>query len=389
MSIATQLQRIKDAKEALKVAINAKGGTLTDETLDAYAEAVTLLPSGGGGGSSDGYVAVEVDGVLKAQKLAFDGTTASPDGSAEEIGSVGIFNTGKDEPAYKGMGGGAFYKCASVDSTTKTWTGYEAIVNGDTGVWSFSETLTEDLPYNKLIPQVGKVYDEECTFMVSGFDSGSLIPEEGLVFYAPLSQDYKDTVNGLEPTQTTGGFTEYNGKTCLKGPTEDESGAGIIWNNTVIANFISGSAPFSVFLCAAWSPTLAGGWKTLFCLGDYQPEDPRVLIVGQDASFEFKAGNISYYSESGDIPSCESSSSWGSFCFTRDVDGNVNVYYSGASIMTGTDNTGTVSGTKLSLLSDTTNSNAAHNAYISDCCIYNRALTTEEVLSMHNNLMPQ
>lgn len=148
---------------------------------------------GGGGGSSDGYVVVEVDGVLKAQKLAFDGTMASPDGSAEEIGSVGIFNTGMEEPAYKGMGGGSFYKCASVD--VATWSGYEALIDGDTGVWSFSETVTTGLTYNKITPQVGKVYNEECTFMVSGFDDG--IPKNNLVFYMPLVSDATS-----EPTST-------------------------------------------------------------------------------------------------------------------------------------------------------------------------------------------
>ena len=33
-----------------------------------------------GSGISDGYVVIEEAGVLKAQKLSFDGTTATPDG---------------------------------------------------------------------------------------------------------------------------------------------------------------------------------------------------------------------------------------------------------------------------------------------------------------------
>ena len=46
MSIASEIERISAAKAALKTAINAKGGTLTDELLGAYASAVTGLPSG-------------------------------------------------------------------------------------------------------------------------------------------------------------------------------------------------------------------------------------------------------------------------------------------------------------------------------------------------------
>jgi hypothetical protein len=48
MSIASELERIKSAKAAIKDAVNAKGGTLTDELIDKYAEAITALPSGGG-----------------------------------------------------------------------------------------------------------------------------------------------------------------------------------------------------------------------------------------------------------------------------------------------------------------------------------------------------
>ena len=43
MSISTELTRIKNAKSALKTAINAKGGTLTNEKLEAYAAAVGAL----------------------------------------------------------------------------------------------------------------------------------------------------------------------------------------------------------------------------------------------------------------------------------------------------------------------------------------------------------
>ena len=46
MSIANEIIRIRAAKEAIKSAINTKGGTLTDELLDQYAGAIAALPSG-------------------------------------------------------------------------------------------------------------------------------------------------------------------------------------------------------------------------------------------------------------------------------------------------------------------------------------------------------
>ena len=52
MSIATEITRLQNAKAALKTAINAKGGTIVNETLDAYAGFVDILEIGGGGGGT-------------------------------------------------------------------------------------------------------------------------------------------------------------------------------------------------------------------------------------------------------------------------------------------------------------------------------------------------
>ena len=40
MSIATEIARLQQAKADLKASINAKGGNITNETLDQYASAV-------------------------------------------------------------------------------------------------------------------------------------------------------------------------------------------------------------------------------------------------------------------------------------------------------------------------------------------------------------
>jgi hypothetical protein len=45
MSIATEIARLQQAKADLKASINAKGGTITDETIDEYASKVSALPS--------------------------------------------------------------------------------------------------------------------------------------------------------------------------------------------------------------------------------------------------------------------------------------------------------------------------------------------------------
>jgi hypothetical protein len=45
MSIASEITRLQQAKADLKASINAKGGTITNETIDEYASKVSALPS--------------------------------------------------------------------------------------------------------------------------------------------------------------------------------------------------------------------------------------------------------------------------------------------------------------------------------------------------------
>lgn len=89
-----------------------------------------------------------------------------------------------------------FYKCASVDAVNHTWTGYLASIDSTTGVWSFAETATSGLTFDRLTPVVGSVYDEGCSFMVINYKAG--LPEDGLVFYLPLT-----TVTATAPTGQT------------------------------------------------------------------------------------------------------------------------------------------------------------------------------------------
>jgi hypothetical protein len=76
---------------------------------------------------------VEENGVLKAQKLAFDGTVASDHGSPEDIGTVGIFATNREEPAYKGSGeensGNGTFLCKYDANTMALWS-FDDVENG-------------------------------------------------------------------------------------------------------------------------------------------------------------------------------------------------------------------------------------------------------------------
>ena len=87
-----------------------------------------------------------------------------------------------------GGGGGTFYKCASVDTASLTWTGYKAVLSE--GVYIFEDIATAGLTYGTAYtPIVGSIYNHNATVMVSKLWSGPpVIPTDGLVFYAPLSE---------------------------------------------------------------------------------------------------------------------------------------------------------------------------------------------------------
>lgn len=98
-----------------------------------------------------------------------------PDGTFKEIG-----------------GSGEYYKCASVDTSAKTWTGYKAVLND--GVYTFESNVTTGLAYTSMTPVVGNIYSADALVTVSSLYEGAVL--DGLVFYAPL--------DGLSQTAETG-----------------------------------------------------------------------------------------------------------------------------------------------------------------------------------------
>lgn len=57
MSVATEITRLKTAKADIKTAIEEKGVTVGDGTIDTYAEKITEISSGGQGSYDEGYEA--------------------------------------------------------------------------------------------------------------------------------------------------------------------------------------------------------------------------------------------------------------------------------------------------------------------------------------------
>ena len=83
------------------------------------------------------------------------------------------------------INGGAtdYYKCATVNAQHQTWTGYRAVQDPVTHVYSFEATVTGGLTYSVVTPEVGKVYADGALIEANLFT----IPTDSLVLYAPLS----------------------------------------------------------------------------------------------------------------------------------------------------------------------------------------------------------
>ncbi len=90
-----------------------------------------------------------------------------------------------------------YYKCASVDTSAKTWSGYKAVFDSGTGTWSFESDVTEGLAYTNVTPVVGGIYSADALVTVSMLYDGT-VTLPGCVFYAEL----KDNTTELKSGQT-------------------------------------------------------------------------------------------------------------------------------------------------------------------------------------------
>ena len=85
-----------------------------------------------------------------------------PDGTFSEIGSGSSGGTSAE-----------YYKCASVDTSAKTWTGYKAVFDSAAGTWSFESGVTEGLTYTSVTPEIGGIYSADALVIVSLLYSGT------------------------------------------------------------------------------------------------------------------------------------------------------------------------------------------------------------------------
>lgn len=121
-----------------------------------------------------------------------------------------------------------FYKCASVDTTAKTWTGYLAVLTD--GVYAFEETVTEGLFYDSSVPTIGEIYSSDLSVCVSSFPGRGIgVAKDANTLYAVSAvQGAVDQVSGTELTNSntvigTNAFDFSSGEAVLDLPITDDA----------------------------------------------------------------------------------------------------------------------------------------------------------------------
>jgi hypothetical protein len=215
--------------------------------------------AGSGGSSEVNVILGQINAEGKFQPLSFSGQEASNNGSPEVIENYYGFNGVLPVPESGGSSnGGDYYKCASVDTDNKTWTGYKAVLTD--GVYSFEETVTEGLPYGTAYtPLINGIYNDEATINIAGIWQGVPLAD---VFKADLIDD-----TGASATLSMQGnitFGSKGGKQCAI-----FDGSSCLYNRTLTI-----PVPFTLSLSLYWQDT-----QPVIGMGPFSPMSDIELML--------------------------------------------------------------------------------------------------------------
>ena len=115
---------------------------------------------------------------------------------------VTIFNVaGTYEGESTGGTSAEYYKCASVDTSAKTWSGYKAVL-GENG-YSFEDAVTTGLDIKGFTPVVDSIYSADTMVKI-----GQLKEDSGEFFELVISASSSRLIYQLQPHWNTGGYFE-------------------------------------------------------------------------------------------------------------------------------------------------------------------------------------
>lgn len=244
-----------------------------------------------------------------------------------------------------------FYKCASVDTVNKTWTGYKAVLENE--FYVFESAVTSGLTYGgAFTPNTGYIYDADATIQVHHLWQGSPID---YALYANLSTISVETGQPVE--QHGGEFTEIAGVKCYSASSSRLSFSSLTLN-----------AGTGMTYAIRIYPRRFSGWQNY------------VTLQSSSDQFNLWANNgaigMWYTSSSLWSPITLSETKW-YHCALTYIDGVVSLYIDGVKYTSNTSmNFGEVTGCIVGLNMD------ACDAAFADFKVYDRALSESEIVAL-------
>ena len=272
-----------------------------------------------------------------------------------------------------GKGGGTvsssmkFYKCASVDTENKTWTGYELVL--EDGVYIVSDTLTNDLAYIGFTPVVGTTYNEDTTLTIGTLFSKSETLE-GCVFAANM-QTTSATYNG--ETVNLDGITLADAPGYTDGTKALVSVSGEDLNYPVNGATDFSAEEITVSLSAYWNIGGASTGQPYFVelnCGSY------FYLMQEQSAGSYVANGTAYIGREY-VKDSNIQKGWHNFTFTY-AKGTVNWYKDGVLFRTWSS-----SFSPSSITAIATRFRYAINAHMKDLQIYSRVLSEEEIATLY------
>lgn len=210
------------------------------------------------------------------------------------------------------IGGTAdYYKCASVDASNSTWTGYKALLAD--GVYSFESNSTSGLTYSVVTPEVGKVYDSSALVKASLYQ-GIFI---GNLMNAPM--DSNITTEG-QALATFANTVTYN-------VTTDGIAGALIESGSV--RFELDSIPQS-FTLSGWVKAISvGSGAFLLTLGNDRANQAAGIVL-QNGSL-----HIEYASGGSSTVTADTPENWHHYALTKSGS-TFTLYVDGVAIVTAT-----------------------------------------------------
>lgn len=259
------------------------------------------------------------------------------------------------------------WQTQEMPATAESWSGYKLEQNNDTGAWTTTDTLVENMQVLYQKPKVGEIYSADTSILIKKMFDGSVypIPSDGLVFYAPLDSDYVDMVSGQSAVVEGGTFTKHNGLDCLY-----LDGSGYVkWREN---NQIPVGNSVAISLVALIAPTSQNGWRSYMEVG---PEgNVWAAIAATNGSIHGWGG--SYITANG---------KWQSIVMSKSVDGTAKAYLNGQRTGSGSYNLTALADS--CVFAGSTSLSNTMIGYIAFAAVYDRELSADEVLEIHNTLM--